>query len=74
MLRIPRGRLALATCFLFVALFGCGKEKPTGPTLGTAVPDFSLTDVNPNSATSGQQVSPRQSLATISAWYFGHAT
>ena len=37
-------------------------------------PDFSLSDVNPNSQTRDQQVSPRQHLGRISAWYFGHAT
>jgi hypothetical protein len=37
-------------------------------------PDFSLQDVNPNSSTSGQLVSPRNYLDQISAWYFGHAT
>jgi hypothetical protein len=38
------------------------------------VPDFALVDVNPNSATYNQQVSPRDYLGQISAWYFGHAT
>ena len=37
-------------------------------------PDFSLPDVNPNSKTHDQPVSPRQHLGRISAWYFGHAT
>jgi len=48
---------------------------PTGSTSGdSAMSDFSLVDVNPNSITSGQEVSPRQFLGKISAWYFGHAT
>lgn len=51
----------------------CGKDKSTDP-LGGAVPDFVLTDVNPNSATAGQPVSPRDYLQKVSAWYFGHAT
>jgi hypothetical protein len=38
------------------------------------MPDFSLPDVNPNSATSGEMVSPRQFRGRISAWYFGAAT
>ncbi|MFN3484466.1 MAG: hypothetical protein ACK44W_03160 [Planctomycetota bacterium] len=38
------------------------------------LPDFSLTDVNPNSATYNQKVSPRDYLGKVSAWYFGHAT
>jgi hypothetical protein len=37
-------------------------------------PDFSLMDVNPNSQTGGQPVSPRDYLMRVSAWYFGHAT
>ncbi len=38
------------------------------------VPDFSLTDENPNSGTYGQAVSPRDYLEVASGWYFGHAT
>ena len=38
------------------------------------MPDFSLTDVNPNSPTKDQAVSPRDYLEQVSAWYFGHAT
>ena len=37
-------------------------------------PDFSLADVNPNSATHAQNVSPRACIGKISAWYFGAAT
>ena len=39
-----------------------------------ALPDFSLTDVNANSARYQDAVSPREYLGKISAWYFGHAT
>jgi len=38
------------------------------------MPDFSLTDVNPNSARYNAKVSPRDYLDKVSAWYFGHAT
>ena len=38
------------------------------------VVDFSLLDVNPNSATHDQPVSPRDYMQKVSAWYFGHAT
>jgi hypothetical protein len=38
------------------------------------VPDFLLPDVNTNSSTFGADVSPRDYLGRISAWYFGHAT
>jgi hypothetical protein len=57
---------------------GCGDDdpvKPPGPLPGDqAVTDFSLPDLNPNSATHSQNVSPRQKLDAISAWYFGHST
>ncbi len=47
-------------------------EPPSA--LAHRAPDFSLPDVNPNSKTRGQMVSPRQHLGRISAWYFGHST
>jgi hypothetical protein len=59
------------------AVLGCGNDAtspapPVDP--AGAKPDFSLQDVNPNSTTHGQQVSPRQYLNSVSAYYFGHAT
>lgn len=36
--------------------------------------DFSLVDVNPNSPSYNQSISPRQYIGKMSAWYFGHAT
>ena len=39
-----------------------------------ALPDFSLPDVNPNSARYQENVSPRDYLGQVSAWYFGHST
>ncbi|MCA9149695.1 MAG: hypothetical protein KDA92_10365 [Planctomycetales bacterium] len=41
---------------------------------GPLVTDFSLEDVNPNSATYGQMVSPRDFQGSLSGYYFGHAT
>jgi len=38
------------------------------------MPNFSLIDQNQTSPTWGQPVSPRDHLARVSAWYFGHAT
>jgi hypothetical protein len=38
------------------------------------VADFSLIDVNPNSASYNQPVSPRDFLGGVSAWYFGQST
>ena len=45
------------------------------PAEGEAVPvaDFSLTDTNTTSPTSGQDVSPRDFLNQVSGWYFGSA-
>lgn len=62
---------------MLLAFVGCGgdDENPTGPGPGAGpVPDFSLKDVNPTSATFDQAVSPRDHLMKVSAWYFGHAT
>jgi len=41
--------------------------------MAVGVPDVQLQDVNPASATSGQDVSPRDYLGGTSAWYFGDA-
>ena len=66
----------LMACAMLLAAAACDKKSdpvtPLPP--GDAMPDFSLPDVNPNSATSGQPVSPRQQLGSISGWYFGHST
>jgi hypothetical protein len=72
-------RQAVALLLLPAALLvACSKNDPTEPPppppAGLLVSNFSLTDVNPNSATHGQGVSPRQALGKVSAWYFGHAT
>jgi len=70
---------------MFVALsslIGCalqpvpgGSDSPPAPQVSDqALPDFSLTDFNANSARYQQNVSPRDYLAEVSAWYFGHST
>jgi len=56
---------------LLVALAGCGSD---GDPQAQPMPDFLLRDVNPNSPTFDLDVSPRQLLGSISAWYFGSAT
>jgi hypothetical protein len=66
----------LASGLLLLNL-ACGDEStapktPVDP--AGAMPDFSLPDVNPNSATHGNLVSPRQFLGSVSAYYFGSAT
>lgn len=38
------------------------------------VPDFALQDLNPNSATYLEVVSPRDHVQHASAWYFGAST
>lgn len=38
------------------------------------VADFSLPDQNPNSARTGQSISPRDYLGDVSGWYFIHST
>lgn len=54
---------------------GAGGTAGAGGSMAAAPkPDFGLTDVNPNSPTSGKIVSPRDYLGQVSAWYFGHAT
>jgi hypothetical protein len=39
-----------------------------------AMPDFDLTDVNPNSPTFNQSISPRDQLTHVSVWYLIHST
>ena len=58
----------LLTCMLLLAA-ACGGSG--GPEM---VADFLLPDVNPNSATSGQDLSPRDYMGFVSAYYFGAAT
>ena len=41
---------------------------------GSPQADFHLEDVNPTSTRFGEDVSPRDYLDQVSAWYFGHAT
>lgn len=70
------GRLeGFALAAVVTVLVGCGHSQPLQPLPPlTLAPDFSLQDVNPNSATSAQLMSPRAQLGKVSAWYFGHST
>lgn len=43
-------------------------------TTGQVLPDFTLQDVNPVSSSYLAQVSPREKLDKVTAWYFGHST
>jgi hypothetical protein len=70
------GLVRAAALMVLVGTAGCGSEKSTepdagSPPLGQAVPDFSLLDVNPRSATHNTQISPRSYLGTVTAWFFG---
>lgn len=67
--------LLVFSCLSAFALTSCGKDTPNPVKPHTVTPtDFTLTDVNSHSPTSGQAVSPHQFTARISAWYFGHST
>jgi hypothetical protein len=58
-------------CLLLVGTAACSGGGSDDP--ATTAPDFLLPDVNEYSATSGQDVSPRDYLGVVSAWYFGDA-
>ncbi len=79
-MRVPRRFLMVASLAAVALVLGqCSKEsKPTAPSAsfgpGDLAPDFALQDVNPGSATSGANVSPRQYLGRVSCWFFGFAT
>ena len=49
-------------------------EMARSSSVGGLAPDFTLTDVNTNSATYNADVSPGDYLTTVSAWYFAPAT
>lgn len=70
-------RLLAFVSAVFFAV-GCSEDSTNLPGYkdlnGDPVPAFSLIDVNPNSATHDQAVSPRDFSGKVSAWYFGSAT
>ena len=71
----PRRGITLLA--LLLAFGGCNSDSPTKPVVAppaAVVPDFTIEDVNPNSPTYGDTLSPREYLGQISCWYFGHAT
>jgi hypothetical protein len=58
-------------------VIGCDDDAPSRPPDSlpdSVMADFTLTDLNPNSPTYNQDVSPRQLRGRVSAWYFGAAT
>ncbi|MCA9729240.1 MAG: hypothetical protein KC729_16250 [Candidatus Eisenbacteria bacterium] len=71
MLRRYTGLLVLASTLMLVS---CKDNATNVPDPGETRPDFTALDVNPNSATHGEMVSPSDYIGSISAYYFGHAT
>lgn len=74
-----RGRLdVFVLCLVslgFAACGGGGGDDPyVPPAPGPVMADFSLPDVNPNSTTSGQDVSPSDFRGAVSAYYFAQGT
>lgn len=59
---------------LLWSLGGCGPGDSVNDPSDQAMPEFAIPDVNPASARYNNDVSPRDYLGQISAWYFGHAT
>lgn len=70
-MRRTAGSLSL---FLAMAVVACGGGGGGHPAAPDPMTDFRLPDVNPASATSGAEVSVRDELGKVSAWYFGHST
>ncbi len=64
-----------ARCLLHggAALVAASSAASAGEGEAAAMPDFTLTDVNPASSTGNRPVSPRDYLEQVSGWYFGHA-
>jgi hypothetical protein len=60
----------------WLILLGACSSGGTAPPneLPQVVPDFLLLDVNSSSPTFDQDVSPRDSLGLITAWYFSGGT
>ena len=58
--------------------FGGATEASTEFTVAAdgaaAVPDFSLPDVNPNSPSYEDSISPRDLMGQVAGWYFIKAT
>ncbi len=64
--RLPLAAAALA--------FVVGCPKGAAFDTGEPVPEFSLEDANPSSASYGRLVSPSDLRGAPSVWYFGHGS
>jgi hypothetical protein len=61
------------TLLVTTLLVACAPAKQPIPT-NSPLPDFTLLDVNPGSATSGQSLGPRALRGKVSGWYFTHSS
>ncbi len=66
--------LVATSIFSLWSVGGCGPTDSVNEPSDRAMPGFATPDVNPASARYNSNVSPRDYLGKISAWYFGHAT
>ena len=67
-----RAPMRIWWCLPLVAM-ACHPAPKVELQVGEVVSDFKLADVNPDSASYQQEVSPRDDLGKVSAWYFGHS-
>ncbi len=65
--------IATSICSLW-SMGGCGPRDSVVDPSDQAMAEFAIPDVNAASARYNSDVSPRDYLGKISAWYFGHAT
>ena len=72
--RIHLAAICLAALGGFACGGGGGGGPVTPPQAGRVMPDFTLVDVNPNSATDGQDVTPSDYRGSVSAYYFALGT
>jgi thiol-disulfide isomerase/thioredoxin len=66
---------SVTSTLLAGALLACSNPRDADiPFGGEPLPDFVLSDLNPNSETFEEDLSPRAAEGAVSLWYFTHAT
>lgn len=70
----PNASIVLLVALALTACGGSSSSPPSTIDPGEMAPDFALEDANPNSPTATEDVSPRDYVGKVSAYYFGHAT
>jgi thiol-disulfide isomerase/thioredoxin len=61
--------------YLLMASTACSSPRDAEiPFDGEPLPDFALADLNPNSESYEESISPRDTTGSVSVWYFTHAT